>query len=159
MGDHTETVQLDFNPEEISYAQLLDIFWNSHCPDVKVCSRQYASILFYHDDMQKAVAESFMQQQASALGKKIFTELTPFSGFHLAEDYHQKYYLQHIRELFSEFGKYYKTIPELTDSTAAARVNGYLKGAGTPGELLEEIDSFGLSDKGRKRLIQVVESY
>lgn len=150
---------MDFDPEQITYAQLVDIFWNNHCPEVKTGKRQYASILFFHDDMQKDIASSYIQQQESLFRGKIYTELTPYSGFYRAEDYHQKYYLRISRDLFAELGKYYTTISELTDSTAAARINGYLKGAGSIEELMQEIDSFGLSDKGQKRLIQIAENY
>jgi hypothetical protein len=56
MGDHTETVQVDFDPGRITYAQLLEIFWASHRPTSRNWSRQYMNAIFYHDDEQRRLA-------------------------------------------------------------------------------------------------------
>ena len=57
LGDHSETIQIIYDPEIISYNELLDIFWQSHNPSLGSFTRQYASIIFYHDDNQKKQAE------------------------------------------------------------------------------------------------------
>lgn len=50
LGDHSETIQIDYDPTQISYGQLLEVFWNSHNPTYEPWSRQYMSIIFYHSE-------------------------------------------------------------------------------------------------------------
>ena len=90
MGDHTESIQIDFDPNVISYQALLDHFWASHDPVYK-SSCQYKSAIFYHDDEQKRLAEESFAEEEKKRKKKIFTCLQPLETFYLAEDYHQKY--------------------------------------------------------------------
>ena len=85
----------------------------------------------------------------------IQTEILPYSGFYIAEDYHQKYYLQQIPDLMKEFKAIYKKTIDFTNSTAAARINGYLGGFGTLDSLQKEIDSYGLSTAGNKKLLDL----
>ena len=56
LGDHSETIQIDYDPTQVSYQALLDVFWNSHNPTTRSWSRQYASAVFYHSDEQKKLA-------------------------------------------------------------------------------------------------------
>jgi len=103
IGDHSETVQIDYDPTKISYEKLLDVFWNSHNPTIEQWSSQYGSIIFYHNENQKNTALASMQWKEAGSGQKIYTKVIPFSEFYLAEDYHQKYYLQQETDLFNEF--------------------------------------------------------
>jgi len=155
LGDHSETVQLDFDPTKISYEELLEVFWDSHNPTTPSWSRQYMSIIFYHNEDQKNVDLASMRRKADLLGQAIITEVIPFSELYLAEDYHQKYYLQGEQELFNEFTAIYTDISQLIRSTAAARVNGYIGGYGKLESLEEQLDSFSLSTTGNERLLQI----
>lgn len=137
LGDHTESVQVDYDSTRISYEGLLRVFWDSHNPVAQPWSRQYMSIIFYHNEEQRRLAVASREQEEARLGRKIFTEIAPFSGFYMAEDYHQKYYLQGERRLMGEFRAMYPDFRGFIDSTAAARVNGYLGGYGTV-EALQE---------------------
>ncbi len=92
------------------------------------------------------------------LREKIYTEVLPYTGFTLAEDYHQKYRLRQEQDLFKEFETVYPSAGGFVNSTAAARVNGYLGGYGTPEELKKEIDSYGLSTAAKKRLMDILSS-
>jgi peptide-methionine (S)-S-oxide reductase len=56
LGDHSETIQIEYDPEQISYEELLDIFWSAHNPTARPWSRQYASFVFYHDETQRELA-------------------------------------------------------------------------------------------------------
>jgi peptide-methionine (S)-S-oxide reductase len=158
LGDHTETIQIDYDPTQISYEELLNIFWDSHNPAARPWSRQYMSIVFYHNDEQKRLAIETRDREAARIQGTIFTEIVPASEFHLAEDYHQKYRLQQVSELVREFGIMYPDDADFVNSTAAARVNGYLGGYGTFAQLQAEIDSFGLSSSGSNRLLEIVRS-
>lgn len=159
IGDYMETIELDYDPEEISYKELLQIFFRKHSPEYQMTKRQYMSAIFYRSEVEKETAVEAMQQEEKRLGLKLYTHIIPFERFYLAEAYHQKYYLQLVDILKSEIRNKYASFKEFNDSREAARMNGYVKGLGDMELLMAEIDSFGLSDKGRKRLIEIVDSY
>ena len=156
LGDHTETIQIDYDPTAISYRELLDIFWNSHTPIRPAWSRQYMSIIYFHSDEQKRVALETRAHEEAKKGGRIFTEIVPFSEFHLAEAYHQKYRLQQEPHLMREFSLIYRDGTGFVNSTAAARVNGYLGGNGTLSALKAELAGLGLSEAAGKRLVDIV---
>ena len=107
IGDHSETIQIDFDPRRISYKKLLSVFWHSHNPTQRSWSQQYKSAIFYHDEKQRKLAletQAFEEQQRN---QKIQTEIVPFTQFYLAEDYHQKYGLRGRSDLIKEFKAMY----------------------------------------------------
>ena len=99
---HAEAVEVEFEPTEISYDELLEIFWNNHNPttlnrqgpDVGI---QYRSAIFYHDDSQKETAEKSKNNlsQSGKYSNPIVTEIVPAPKFYRAEEYHQKYFKKH----------------------------------------------------------------
>jgi len=95
---HAESVEIVFDPDRITYAEILGYFFRMHDPTTKSrqgndVGSQYRSAIFYHDEMQKQVAERVMQQvDASGVWKKpVVTEIVPVDAFYAAEDYHQDY--------------------------------------------------------------------
>ncbi|MCW5912816.1 MAG: peptide-methionine (S)-S-oxide reductase MsrA [Cyclobacteriaceae bacterium] len=96
---HAEVVQVKFDPQEISYAEVLEIFWNTHDPTTlnrqgNDEGTQYRSVVFYHNEEQKKTAEAYKSQldKSGVYKKPIVTEITAFKEFYPAEDYHQNYY-------------------------------------------------------------------
>jgi methionine-S-sulfoxide reductase len=158
LGDHTETLQIDYDPARISYAQLLDLFWKSHQPDRKSWSRQYMAAVFYHTDEQKQLALQTRDREAKRLGSKIQTEIIPAPQFYLAEAYHQKYYLRQVPELVKEYAAYYPDLNAFIGSTAVSRVNGYIGGNGSVKSLQTEMAGLGLSPDGSRRLAEIVQA-
>ncbi len=156
LGDHTEAIQIDYDPAQISYEELLEIFWDSHSPTSRPRSRQYMSVIFFHDEEQEQLARESKARREEKTGGRIYTEIVPLSPFYLAEDYHQKYYLQGDYELKKELRDYYPDLKAFVYSTAAARINGYVAGYGSPAALEEELATFGLSESGEKRLLRRV---
>lgn len=156
LGDHAESIQIDYDPAQVSYAELLDLFWASHSPTSRPWSSQYASIIFYHDEAQRRLAEESRDREAARRGTAIFTEIRPHVRFYLAEEYHQKYRLRQDRALLAEFQLVYPELSDLVASTAVARVNGYLGGYGSLSQLQAEIDDLGLSPAGKERLRTLV---
>jgi peptide-methionine (S)-S-oxide reductase len=156
IGDHTETVQVDFDPQRITYNALLDILWQSHNPTSQSWSRQYKNAVFYHNEQQRQTAMHSKAAVEKRLGRKVKTDVAPLRTFTMAEDYHQKYLLKHNHELNREMTRIYPIHRELVDSTAAARLNGYAGGNGSKKQLAREIDDLGLTDAGRKALTQMV---
>ena len=96
--------------------------------------------------------------EAARINAKIQTEILPTSEFTLAEDYHQKYFLQAETLFVKDFRTIYPSIGDFLNSTATARVNGYVGGYGTLAALKGELDQLGLSDAGRKMLLNAVSS-
>lgn len=156
LADHTETIQIDYDPAKISYKELLDIFWQGHSAGKRPWSSQYKAAVFYHNDQQKKLALASRERIAAELDAKVRTEIIPFTGFFLAEDYHQKYKLQQHRDLLREFKTMYPKAEHFVNSTAAARVNGYLSGHGNLEEIESELGSLGLSPKGERMLMEAV---
>ena len=93
---HAEVVQLEFDPEKVSYEYLLNVFWGVHDPtqfnrqgpDI---GSQYRSVIFCYSAEQKKIATKSKNNFQKTLSKKIVTEIIDYVNFYLAEDYHQKY--------------------------------------------------------------------
>jgi len=158
LGDHSESIQIDFDPTQISYQNLLEVFWKAHDPTRHSWSRQYRAALFFHNEEQKRLALESRDREAARINGKIRTEILPGSEFYPAEDYHQKYYLRQDYVLGNEFRMMFPSGKDLVNSTAAARVNGYMGGYGTNAALKDELDQLGLLEAGRKRLLEKVPS-
>jgi peptide-methionine (S)-S-oxide reductase len=96
---HAEVIQITFDPKVVSYEVLLEIFWNTHDPTTLNRQgadegTQYRSVVFYHNEDQKKVADQYKTQlEASKVYKnRIVTEISPLTNYYPAEDYHQNYY-------------------------------------------------------------------
>jgi peptide-methionine (S)-S-oxide reductase len=94
---HTEAVEVTYNPKEISYEKLLDVFWRNIDPltaNAQFCDSgsQYRSAVFYHDQTQKTLAEASKKRLQNQFKQPIVTEIVRASEFYPAEDYHQDYY-------------------------------------------------------------------
>ena len=97
---HAEVIQIEFDPATLSYAKLLEVFWAAHDPTTLNRQgadegTQYRSIIFYHDNAQKAAAEKSRAEAQKEFGGKIATEIKPSTKFYPAEGYHQDYYRNH----------------------------------------------------------------
>jgi methionine-S-sulfoxide reductase len=153
LGDHTETVQVDYDPTQCSYEQLLAVFWASPNACAANGSRQYRSAVFYHNDAQKKLALETRDREQARRGARIATEILPVETFYIAEDYHQKYHLRADASLIKEFKAMYPDPKDFIDSTLAARVNSYLGGHGSKEMIRKEIDQLGLSPEARQMLL------
>jgi peptide-methionine (S)-S-oxide reductase len=96
---HAEVVQVTFDPKEISFKEILEVFFSIHNPTTlnrqgADVGTQYRSAIFYHSQKQKETAEQVIHEieAAKIWDLPIVTELTPFSDFYPAEDYHQEYF-------------------------------------------------------------------
>jgi peptide-methionine (S)-S-oxide reductase len=94
---HAEVVQIEFDPAQISLAKLLDWFWMAHDPTTlnrqgNDVGTQYRSVIFYHSDAQRTVAEQSKAAAQKELAAPIVTEIVSLKKFYPAEDYHQDYF-------------------------------------------------------------------
>src|SRR4030042_6716444 len=81
LGNHSETIQIDYDPSRIIYEDLLRVFWESHNTEYPAYSQQYASIIFYHDDEQRKTAEDSLKQEQLRLQVPVCTVIRPFENF------------------------------------------------------------------------------
>jgi peptide-methionine (S)-S-oxide reductase len=93
---HAEAVEVSYDPERITYDQLLEVFWQAHDPTQKNrqgpdVGTQYRSAIFVHDDTQRQAAEASRAAWQSRVRAPIATEIQPAANFWPAEDYHQQY--------------------------------------------------------------------
>lgn len=98
---HIEAVQIEFDPQKISFDKILEIFWANINPEQgegQFCDlgSQYQTAIFYHDEAQKLTAEQSKDKlaQSGEMGGPIMTKILPAAEFYPAEDYHQDYYLK-----------------------------------------------------------------
>lgn len=122
---HAEAIQITFNPNEVAYEDLLEIFFGTHDPTTlnrqgADVGTQYRSEVFYHSEAQKTKAENYIQllEREKLYDKKIVTKVSSATVFYSAEDYHQNYYNQNssqgycqmvIAPKLEKLRKYYKS--------------------------------------------------
>jgi peptide-methionine (S)-S-oxide reductase len=99
---HAESIQIEFDPKVMNFEKILDIFWRTHDPTTlnrqgNDIGTQYRSAIFYHDLKQKEIAEKSKRdlENEGVYKDPVVTEIAPFSGFYVAEDYHKNYYDEH----------------------------------------------------------------
>lgn len=96
---HIEVCQIHYDPKMVTFEELLEVFWKTHDPTTldqqgADVGPQYRSVIFYHDEEQKKLAESYKKKldESGAFPGKIVTQISPLRNFYEAEDYHQDYY-------------------------------------------------------------------
>jgi len=105
---HAEVIQLSFDPDVVSFHDLLMVFMTTHDPTTlnrqgADVGTQYRSVIFYHDENQKEVAEGVLSEMSSYYENPVVTELSPLKIFYEAEDYHQDYYRNNQSQGYCNF--------------------------------------------------------
>ncbi len=105
---HAEVIRIEFDPSDISYEDLLEVFFATHDPTTKDRQgndrgTQYRSIILYADEAQKQAAEEAIQKFAPDFSAPIVTEIKPLAEFYPAEDYHQNYYNENGSQPYCSF--------------------------------------------------------
>jgi peptide-methionine (S)-S-oxide reductase len=107
---HAEVVQITYDPQVVSYDELLEVFWKTHDPTTldrqgNDVGTQYRSVIFYHNDKQKKLAEHYKAKldDSQAYPRPIVTEIAKFDRFHPAETYHQNYNDFNSRQSYCQF--------------------------------------------------------
>lgn len=107
---HAEAIQISFDPNEISFGELLEIFFATHDPTTlnrqgNDVGTQYRSEIFYHNEEQRHLALAYIDllEKENVFGKPIVTKVSPASIFYNAEDYHQNYYNQNKSQGYCSF--------------------------------------------------------
>jgi peptide-methionine (S)-S-oxide reductase len=105
---HAEVAQIEFDPKKITYERLLATFWDAHDPTTlnrqgADTGTQYRSVIFYHNDAQKASADKSKKEAQSHFPSPIVTEIAPLTKFYKAENYHQDYFRNNSRAPYCQF--------------------------------------------------------
>lgn len=158
VADHTETIEIDFDPERTSYQELLDVFFSAHDarrPTVAV-GRSYRSAVFYHDDGQRRLAETACDGIVRRTGRPIATTVEPIEGtrFWLAERHHQKFHAQQVHWLAGLFDSHYETTEQLVADPATTRVNAAIGGHLDLERFERDLPGLGLPPPITERLLR-----
>jgi len=107
---HAEVIQVQYDPAQVGYADLLEVFWKTHDPTTpnqqgNDFGPQYRSVIFYHNEEQKKLAEEYKAKldKAGIWSDPIVTEIVPFTNFYKAEDYHQNYFNDNPNQPYCSF--------------------------------------------------------
>ena len=107
---HAEVIQVSYDPSQISFADILRVFWQTHDPTTlnqqgHDVGTQYRSVIFYHNESQRKLAEEYKRQldASGTFRGPIVTEIVPFEKFYPAENYHQEYYEQNPGQRYCEY--------------------------------------------------------
>jgi len=107
---YAEVIQITYDPNIITYPELLEIFWKTHDPTTlnkqgNDVGTQYRSVIFYHNEEQKQLAEEYKKKlnESGAWDKPLVTEIVPFKNFYKAEGYHQNYYENNPNQGYCSF--------------------------------------------------------
>ena len=107
---HAEVCSITYDPSKVSYEELLYAFWQSHDPTQlnrqgEDIGTQYRSVIFYHNDKQRQLAEEYKKKlnDEKVYNDPVVTEISPFTVFYKAEDYHQNYFNQNGNESYCQF--------------------------------------------------------
>jgi len=159
MGDHTETIEITYQPEIIAYDDLLTVFWENHYPNRdEYKGRQYISLIRYFSEEQRETAERVKQLMELRLGEPIETEIAPFDTFIEADEGHQKYYLKRYPKAMAQLKSLYPDTWLMTNSTFAARLNGLVKSFGTREDVGIEIRTWPIPAADQTVLIDQLHS-
>ncbi len=105
---HAEVAQISFDPAKITYRRLVDLFWDAHDPTTMNrqgadVGTQYRSVIFFHNEEQKLIAEQSKQEAQKNFTQAIVTEIQPLTKFYPAENYHQDYYRSNPQAPYCQF--------------------------------------------------------
>jgi peptide-methionine (S)-S-oxide reductase len=126
---HAEVIHITFDPKQVPYEKLLEVFWKTHDPTTRNrqgvdVGPQYRSVVFYHTEQQKELAEKYKKllDESHAFSRAIVTEITPASTFYQAENYHQNYYNlnkfnnSYCQQIQVKLSKFRKVFPDIIDN-------------------------------------------
>ena len=144
LGDHSEALQIDFDPRRISYDSLLKVALDEGSFSGRSYSRQYRSAVFFHSPEQELAAR-----------QRGISEVEPMGTFTRAEDYHQKYYLQQQSQMAREMLRVFPDDLSFTDSTTTAKMNAAVGGWLSRDQVQQLLPRMGLSKPGEEMLLRL----
>ncbi|MCS3627667.1 peptide-methionine (S)-S-oxide reductase [Salinibacter ruber] len=157
IGDHIEAVRVAYDPDQVSYADLLALFWTAHDPTRAPLKRQYQSALFPATPEQAEQARASRSDVAAAHDGALSTEIIADAPFTRAEPYHQKHKLRRHSAVADPLRAVYPADRAFADSPAAALANGYVGGHRSPTRLTDDAARLGLPTTATEALRTIAE--
>jgi peptide-methionine (S)-S-oxide reductase len=157
-GDHTEVVDIEFDPEIVSLETILNVFWSSHNP-VNINNyreRLYQSLVLYRDPAQREVIQAVMKSREERGNGMPDTEVASYAGFYPSEARNQKFYLKRFPDAIAKLKTLFAADEELADSMLAARLNGLAKGYTNMEKIIEEIRTWPISAEEQEAIIRLL---
>lgn len=139
IGDHAETAKVIYDPDKISYQDLVDYYIENTSSNVRPTSGQYRYIVFYANEKQEEYIKELAQKRKEE--DNLFFSPEKLEKFYLAEDYHQKYQLRTSNQLYQKTLSLFDDEETLIDSHLAAKLNAYRSGFITAEEMIEILES------------------
>jgi peptide-methionine (S)-S-oxide reductase len=160
IGDHIETVLVEYDPTVVSYEALLDIFWAGHNPGRNPWMNQYRSMIFPVTEAQEAIARRAVARERDTRMGAVLTEIRPIDRFYPDLTYHDKYYLRSHEELWAAVTDAFGSTEAARASTAAARLNALSAGqssrAAVAAALSAAADAGEISPRAEAALLEMV---
>ena len=147
LGDHTEAFQVDYDPEELSYADLVAEAFRNHDPHRQTRKTQYQNVVFASSPGQRDVLDAYLEANGLR-ADAVETRIERLSRFHPAEAYHQKHSLRGKRSLMNPFEEAGYDDEDLRESPAAAKLNGIAAGNELPAD--HDLSTAGSEIAGRR---------
>lgn len=158
LGEHAEVLQIEFETSQLSFQELLTMFWASHDPTRDGRRSQYRSVLICEDAAQLAVANESRSKLEGKLGRRVQTEVVSGEPFYPAEDYHQKWKLRRRTALYEDLAKSFDTEESLLRSFAATKLNAIVGGHVSPSTVDTIAHRLHLSDDGLALVASLVKT-
>ncbi len=127
IGDHTEVVQVDYDPEQLSFTELVEHAFQQHNPHQQPPKRQYHHLIFTATAEQEATLETYLETNDYDTDT-LATRIEPLERFYIAENYHQKFNLRGKRWITESFDMAGYDEQDIRESPAAAKLNGHVAG-------------------------------
>lgn len=160
IGDHIETVLVEYDPTVVSYRELLEEFWSGHNPGRNPWMNQYRSMIFPVTAEQEAIARRALALERDRRTGAVLTEVRPIDRFYRDRSYHDKYYLRRHDRLWAAVVDVFATTDAALASTVAARLNALSAGRGSreavAAALSEAVTSGEISPRAEAGLLEMV---
>jgi len=156
LGDHSEAVEVVFDPAALSFDDLLGVFWQLHAPTRRSWSNQYRAAVFARGPDQLAAALASRDRVAARLGDEVHTAVEEAGEFWPAEAYHQKHGLRRHRGVWGDLERVLGGEWKVVDSTLGARLNGIAAGYGEAAQAHSELERLDLKAADRVAVVRAL---
>jgi len=158
LGNHVEIFEVDYDPDLISYADLVELYFVFYDASMRPISQRVKPVIYYRTDEEYTMATKIKQVIEAQSEDGIFAVIEPFEIFYLAEAKHQLSYLKQETSLYGEISQIFENDDQLILSILASKLNGFIPGYGNPEELAAIIEDSGLSQQSMHRIDEILAS-
>ena len=155
LGNHIEVFEVDYDPEKISYEDLVNYYFSAYDATERPFSRRVHSVIYYRNENEKTIAQGVKGSLEKTLGRGVFTEVDAMEDFYLAEAEEQLLYLKVETSIYHELTQIFPDYEQQLLSILASKLNGHIAGYGTEDSLEELLKASSLSEASQLRMRQI----